>query len=115
MDSLNDCYTKQPSFGSKQRYYKPSSRTEFEANYVQVGETAARGRYSPFSLVWDKLPKSEYEAIEAFFDTHSGDSFYWTHPITGTTHTVVFKSDAVEGEFVEPFGYYKVTIELEEL
>ncbi len=114
MDSFNSCYTVQPSMGSKERYYKPRSHTPFEANYVQTADTAARGRYSPFTLAWEKLPRAQYEAIVAFFDTHGG-AFNWTHPVTGTTHVVVFKSDAIEGEFVKPYGYYSLTLELEEM
>jgi len=114
LDSFNSCYTVQPSIGSKQRLYKPRVHTKFEANYVHTRDTASRGRYSPFTLNWEKLPRSEYEAIEAFFLTH-GEAFNWTHPITGTVHVVVFKSDAIEGEFVQPFGHYKLTVELEEM
>lgn len=115
MDSFNSAYTTRPAFGSSEEYYRPMESTEFEANYVQVTATSARGRHSPFVLAWEKLPEVQYQSIKDFFDTHVGEEFNWTHPVTGVTHIVVFKSNKLKSDFVKPFGYRKLSVELEEM
>ncbi|OPY03559.1 MAG: hypothetical protein A4E60_00224 [Syntrophorhabdus sp. PtaB.Bin047] len=115
MDSFNDAYTKQPSFGSSEEYYRPMDNTEFEANYVQVTATASRGRHSPFSLTWEKLPEAQYQSIKTFFDSHVGEEFTWTHPVTSVVHTVMFRTGKLKTDFVTPFGHRKLSLELEEM
>lgn len=109
-------YTTKPSYDDTgEDYYRPAVKTDFEANYVQIRETASRGRYSPFLLHWEKLPESEYQLIKTFFDLYRGSSFTWTHDITSVTYTVIFKSDYLKTKFVKPYGYRSLDIELEEM
>jgi phage-related protein len=113
MDSFNDAYTTSPDYGSGGTHYKPKVRTESSANYIQTRPSVSRSRETDITLNWPMLDATEYGSIIVFFDDHQGTAFYWTDP-RGVTRIVGFKEDGIKWEWVEPYGYYKLTVVLEE-
>jgi len=114
MDSFNAAYTVGPGYesGGWQRY-KPQIRSPKEGNYVQTRPRVSRARSTGINLVWPELSTAEADAIQDFFDSHQGIAFNWTD-FFGETLTVTFAEDTISVQPVQPYGYFKVTLTLEE-
>lgn len=104
-----------PSWGTKEKYYRPQERVDFEANYVQVGSKSLRGRKRWPDLKWELLSEAEYQVLEAFFDANQGSSFIWPHPVTGVSHTCVFSTDEIECTWASAGWRGGVSCPIEEL
>jgi hypothetical protein len=104
-----------PDEGLEEEFYKPQTRTEFEANYPQVYPRASRGRRK-WPLSWSLMEnESDYQALEAFFDANQGCMFTWTHPLTSAVHTCVFSADSVKSKWRSAGGRTDVQCPIEEV
>ena len=103
-----------PDEGVEEEFYKPQRKMEFEANYGQTGPRATRGRRR-FPLAWNYLSETDFQTLEAFFNTNQGSSFTYTHPIRSTTHTCVFATDSIKHKWRAAGGVAEVKCPIEEL
>ena len=87
-----------PDWDCEEEYYKPQIKDEFEANYVQVGPAASRGR-SKFPLAWHLMSEAEYQTLLAFFAANQGSAFTYTHPIAATSHVCVFSANSIRSKW----------------
>jgi len=102
-----------PDFGFKETVYKPQIRQEFEANYVQSRPRSTRA-LKRWELAWSLMPESDYQALLAFFTANQGNTFTWTHPVSGTSYTCRFSMDTLESDVVFT-GWREVSVPIEEL
>lgn len=103
-----------PDEGLEEEYYKPQTKTEFEANYIQVYPRASRGR-GRWPLGWGYMDETDYQTLETFFDANQGCMFTWIHPIKATTHTCVFSSDSIKSKWRSAGGRASVQCPIEEV
>ncbi|HSW38147.1 MAG TPA: hypothetical protein VLL97_01495 [Acidobacteriota bacterium] len=103
-----------PDFGIQEDYYKPQTKLEFEANYMQVAPRATRGRRR-LPLTWRLMTEAEYQILEAFFAANQGAPFTFTHPITNVSGTYVFSGDSVGSEWASAGWRGGVKCPIEEL
>jgi hypothetical protein len=115
MESFNTAYTVGPGYesGGWQRY-RPQIKTEKEANYAQTRPKGSRARSININLVWPRITAAEgATGIQTFFDANQGTVFNWTD-FFGNTLNVMFADDSISIQPVEPYGYFKVSVTLEE-
>ena len=115
MDSFNSAYTVGPGYesGGWDRY-KPQVRSPKDANYSQTRPKVSRARSTNIGLVWPCISETEgATGIQSFFDSHQGVAFNWTDFFNNTL-TVTFVEDSIHIQPVQPYGYFKVTLTLEE-
>lgn len=104
-----------PSYGSEPTVYLPKTKVEFGGGYVDVGSEFTNERRK-WQLVWDALPESEYQTLEAFFIAQGGEAFDWTEPVTSTAYSVFFSDDELKAPWKEnEDGYRSVTLNIEEV
>ncbi|MFH1982719.1 MAG: hypothetical protein ABIL58_12820 [Pseudomonadota bacterium] len=96
----------------KEQAYKAQLRTEFESGTTQTRAKTTRGR-EKYQVEWERLSEADYQTLKAFFYSHIGLSFIWTHPIELVTHTVIFSEDTLESLYAGP-GYRSLSLPLEE-
>ena len=99
----------------KRTFNKPQIRTEFENGYVQSRARVTRGRWL-FELTWDLLSVSDFNTLQEHFDTECGYAFVVSANMlyTGSDKTCRYSEDTLTAESAEA-GYYKVTVQLEEV
>jgi len=66
--------------------YIPMIQSEFEGNYMQTRPRATRVR-KRWNLSWGVLPEAEFQTLQLFVNTATGNMFGWTHPVTTSVHT----------------------------
>jgi hypothetical protein len=101
-----------PSFDFDEETYKPQTRIEFDANYVQSRPRSTRA-VDKFNLNWNQMPEDQYQVLKAFFIANQGTLFDWIHPITGVTYSVRFSSDSMKSRITETYNR-QVSIALEQ-
>lgn len=104
-----------PSWGLEEEYYKPQVRTEFEQNYVQSRPAVTSGKHRWPNLGWSLLSETDYQSLETFFETNQGNSFTFTHPMSGVSYTCRFSSDSIRSRFKSPGWRMDVQCPIEEV
>lgn len=95
-------------------YYKPQIRDEFEANYVQTGPAATRGRYK-LSNKWKLMAEDDFQTLKTFFDGHQGQAFTYTHPITEESLVCIFSTDYIRSKWYSAGWRSEVQCPIEEV
>ena len=103
-----------PDEGIEEEVYKPQTKSEFQANYIQVYPRASRGR-GRWPLAWGTMTETEYQALEVFFVANQGCMFTWPHPITSVQHTCVFSADSIKSKWRSAGGRSDVQCPIEEV
>lgn len=103
-----------PDWGLEEEFYKPQVKTEFEANYVQTGPAATRGR-SKFPLAWELLSEADYQTLLTFFKANQGLSFAFTHPVASTSHNCVFSGNSIKSKWYSDGWRSNVQCPIEEV
>lgn len=98
-----------PQVGGSEEYIIPIVKTESDGNYIKVRRKTTKKR-ELFTLKFT-CPHSGYEAIKSFFSSYQGTSFTWTHPITGSTHTVIFGQDKLSRTVYPTHSEFTVILE----
>lgn len=84
---------KMPDYGGyTEQVYKPSRRTESDANTISVRPKLAYARRR-FTLSWNSLPQADYTTLKTFFINHAGLMFNFTPYGEATAITCVFSDD----------------------
>jgi len=100
-----------PTYPMTVREYKPVIRTEFEGNYVISRPRTTRAR-KQWSLKWNTMVESDYQILEAFFNTYQGSAFNWTEPGTGTPYICRFSDDSLQSSVVTRGEEYIRSVDL---
>jgi hypothetical protein len=96
---------------------KKQIKTPFENGYVQSRAIWTRARRK-FSLSWDNLPYAQLYGTGMLLDHFTGnvgDTFTFTHPLTSEAVTARYSDDELSYERTKIPGYYKVSLNLEEV
>lgn len=85
--------TTKPIFPITEQKEDSVIKSDFEGGYQNTRQRFTRIRRN-FQVQYTNLSTSEKATLDTFIDTVKGgaDSFTWTHPMTGTSHTVRFEA-----------------------
>ena len=82
-----------PDYGGYvEQLYKPSRRTESDANTISVRPKAAFVRRR-FDLTWGSMPQADKNALQTFFQSHAGLPFNFTPWGENSPIVCVFSQD----------------------
>ena len=96
--------------------YDPTISTKFEAGYKQTRSRFTRV-IEQWSVVYEVLPLADKNTLQTFERETvlvGSNSFTWTHPISGSSHTVRF-SGPVKYVPNENDDYWNVSFSIEEV
>jgi len=94
----------------------PALKTQKDAAYVQQRKKWTVPKRT-WSLDWDdkvSMKEADFQSLLSFFIAKQGSSFFWTHPATNVTYTVMFDQDELETSILYP-GYRTVNVKLREV
>lgn len=94
--------------------YLPQVRDEMENGSVATRKRFTKAREKLTGFGWDYLTEAQYEALREFFLEVQGGSFTWTHPVRGTTYTLLSSADELIYQHNPGGGYANVEWPLEE-
>ena len=85
-----------PDYGGyAEKPYKPSRRTESDANTISVRPKLAFARRR-FKMNWGSMPQADKNALQTFFQTHAGLPFNFTPLGENSPIVCVFAQDEIE-------------------
>lgn len=82
-------------------FNKAQIRTPFEDGSVQSRVKHTRGR-GMWELSYTEIFIEDAYAIRDFFYANQGDTFNWTHPVSGVVYEVRFSDDEISVEISSP-------------
>lgn len=97
----------EPCYPIKEKTIFPIYKSQMDAPY-RVIRKKRTGSKRQWSFEWDEsvaLTEADYQTLRTFFLAHQGIAFTWTHYDTGTSYTVTFDQDELEGDF--PYHGYR--------
>jgi hypothetical protein len=103
-----------PSYPLVEELEDATLRSPFEDGSVQSRPKYTKTRYT-FTINYDLLPKADRNTLMTFVKTtvrEGADSFIWTHPGLGTTHTVTFVELPKPSYTIN--GYYQLNFKVRE-
>ena len=95
-----------------ERKQKAQIKSDMSAGYVQSRAKWTRSR-KVFELSWSEMSNADKEILETFFSDNIGDTFEWTHPLSGIPYTVRFVEDELSARYVYVLRW-QVDLTLEE-
>jgi hypothetical protein len=101
----------------KETTIRETVRAKYENGLVQTRSRWTSGR-KRFRLRYEYLTADDFGSLDSFFaNTAQGGavSFTWSHPQTGSSHTVRFASDELEWETPTAVNLRHVEFEIEEV
>jgi len=102
-----------PEFNTEEELFKPQIRQIFDGNYVQSRPATTRA-VRRWTLKWNFMKESDYATLMTFFVTNQGNSFNFTHPITGVVSICRFSDNSIKSTWAD-VGVRAVSCMIEEV